>query len=146
MGSRGLGQAEVVSQFYQLAKMDAVATTRGAWLTLEDILGQRCPRCRLGTMFHRSIFRGWPKMHLRCPVCDLLFAREPGYFLGAMYISYAVGLGMVAVFSVAVWAVTAWALTKDVIVAVVLFLPMAPAITLLSRVLWIYLDQTVDPE
>lgn len=85
-------------------------------------------------------------MHLRCPVCDLLFAREPGYFLGAMYISYAVGLGMVAVFSVAVWAITAWALTKDVIAAVVLFLPMAPAITLLSRVLWIYLDQTVDPE
>ena len=85
-------------------------------------------------------------MHLRCPVCELLFDREPGYFLGAMYISYGVGLGIVAVFSVAVWAITAWALTKDVIVAVVLFLPLAPTITLFSRVLWIYLDQTVDPE
>jgi len=97
-------------------------------------------------MFHRSIFRGWPKMHLRCPVCDLLFDREPGYFLGAMYISYSVGLGMVTAFSLAVWAVTAWGLTKAVIAAVVLFLPLAPAITLLSRVLWIYLDQAVDPE
>ena len=126
--------------------MDAVPMSRGAWLTLKDMLGQRCPRCRLGRMFHHSIFRGWPKMHSRCPVCGLLFDREPGYFLGAMYISYIVGLGMVAVLSVAVWAVTAWGLTKDVIVAVVLFLPLAPVITLFSRVLWIYLDQTVDPE
>ena len=123
-----------------------MATRRRAWLTLKDILEQRCPRCRLGRMFHRSIFRGWPKMHLRCPVCDLLFDREPGYFLGAMYISYSVGLGMVTAFSLAVWAVTAWGLTKAVIAAVVLFLPLAPAITLLSRVLWIYLDQAVDPE
>jgi uncharacterized protein (DUF983 family) len=97
-------------------------------------------------MFHHSIFRGWPKMHLRCPACGLLFDREPGYFLGAMYISYIVGLAMVAVLSVAVWAVTAWGLTKDVIVALILFLPLAPVITLFSRVLWIYLDQTVDPE
>jgi len=85
-------------------------------------------------------------MHLRCPVCDLLFDREPGYFLGAMYISYAVGMGVVAVLSAVVWAVTGWGLTRDVIVALVLFLPLVPAITLLSRVLWIYLDQTVDPE
>jgi hypothetical protein len=63
-----------------------------------------------------------------------------------MYISYIVGLAMVAVLSVAVWAVTAWGLTKDVIVALILFLPLAPVITLFSRVLWIYLDQTVDPE
>ena len=123
-----------------------MATSRGAWLTLKDMLGQRCPRCRLGTMFHHSIFRGWPKMHLRCPVCGLLFAREPGYFLGAMYISYIVGMGIVSVFAVLVWGITAWGFTKDVLVAVVLFLPLAPALTLFSRVLWVYLDQTVDPE
>lgn len=126
--------------------MNVVTTGRGVWRTLQDILGQRCPRCRLGTMFHRSIFRSWPRMHLRCPVCDLLFDREPGYFLGAMYISYAVGLGIVTVFGLVVWAITAWPLTKDAIAAVVLFLPLAPTLTLFSRVLWIYLDQTVDPE
>lgn len=127
-------------------RIDAVPTRRSPWLTLRDILGQRCPRCRLGKMFHHSIFRGLPKMYLRCPVCGLLFDREPGYFLGAMYISYVIGLGMVAVLSALVWTVTAWGLARDVIVAVVLFLPLAPAITLFSRVLWIYLDQTVDPE
>ena len=41
---------------------------------------------------------------------------------------------------------TGWWITKDTIWAVVLFIPLAPTITLLARVLWIYLDQTIDPE
>ena len=121
-------------------------TTKGIWPTMKDMLGQRCPRCRLGTMFPHSIFRGWPKMYEKCPVCGLLFAREPGYFLGAMYISYIVGLGLIALLALLVWGITRRGFTKDVIAAVVLFLPLAPSTTLLSRVLWIYLDQTVDPE
>jgi hypothetical protein len=84
-------------------------------------------------------------MFERCPVCHLLYAREPGYFLGAMYISYGLGLPVIALFAALLWAVTGWWLTKDVIWAVVLFLPLAPAITFLSRVLWIYLDQKFDP-
>jgi len=31
-------------------------------------------------------------------------------------------------------------------VAVLLFLPTVPALTHLSRVLWIYFDQTIDPD
>ena len=39
-----------------------------------------------------------------------------------------------------------WGITKIILWAGVLFLPFAPTITLFSRVLWIYLDQTVDPD
>ncbi len=97
-------------------------------------------------MFHYSIFRGIPKMYVHCPVCDLKFEREPGYFLGAMYISYVLGVMTIALFAVLIWAATRWWITRDTIWAVVLFLPVAPAITLLSRVLWIYLDWAVDPD
>jgi uncharacterized protein (DUF983 family) len=113
---------------------------------VEDILRQRCPRCRTGSIFRYSIFRGFPKMHDRCPVCDLRFDREPGYFLGAMYVSYGMGIVIVALFAALLWSVTGWWITKDTIWAVVLFLPFAPTITLFARVLWIYLDQTIDPE
>ncbi|MFZ0417676.1 MAG: DUF983 domain-containing protein [Candidatus Sulfotelmatobacter sp.] len=114
--------------------------------TVRDILYQRCPRCREGNIFRYSIFRGFPKMHERCPVCDLKFEREPGYFLGAMYVSYALGLVTVTIFAALLWWATGWWITTDTIWAVVLFLPFAPTITLFARVLWIYLDQTVDPE
>jgi uncharacterized protein (DUF983 family) len=114
--------------------------------TVQSILRQRCPRCRTGTIFRYSIFRGFPKMHDRCPACDLKFDREPGYFLGAMYVSYALGIVIVALFAALLWWLTGWWITKDTIWAVVLFLPLAPTITLFARVLWIYLDQTIDPE
>jgi uncharacterized protein (DUF983 family) len=117
----------------------------GVISTLNDILHQRCPRCRVGKIFHHSIFLGFPKMHERCSVCHLRYEREPGYFLGAMYISYGLGLPVVALFALLIWAATGWWITKDVILAVFLFLPLAPAITFLSRVLWIYLDQKFDP-
>jgi uncharacterized protein (DUF983 family) len=117
----------------------------GVISTFNDILHQRCPRCRVGKIFHHSIFLGFPKMQEECSVCHLRYEREPGYFLGAMYISYGLGLPVVALFAFLIWAATGWWITKDVIWAVVLFLPLAPAITFLSRVLWIYLDQKFDP-
>ncbi len=100
----------------------------------------------MGRMFRYSIWRGVPKMFERCPVCDLRFEREPGYFLGAMYVSFVLGLVVVAGIAVALWVATGWGFTKVTTWAVVLFLPLAPAITLFARVLWIYLDQTVDPD
>jgi hypothetical protein len=85
-------------------------------------------------------------MNDRCLTCGLLFSREPGYFLGAMYISYGLALALFFVFGAILWALTHWRLDKIAILAVVLTLPFAPMLTFLSRVLWIYLDQTIDPE
>jgi uncharacterized protein (DUF983 family) len=110
------------------------------------ILHQRCPRCRAGRIFRGSIFRGFPKMYERCEVCDLKFEREAGYFLGAMYVSYGLALGTIAVIAALLWSVTSWSIVKVIAWACVLFLPLAPWLTLLARVLWIYLDQTLDPE
>ena len=62
----------------------SAGVTRRLWEGLRAILRQRCPRCRRGRMF-----RGRLTMNDPCPVCGLVFQREEGYFLGAMYVSYA---------------------------------------------------------
>jgi hypothetical protein len=85
-------------------------------------------------------------MHERCPVCGLKFEREEGYFLGAMYISYGLALIIISVFTVLLWFVTRLSIVKDVLWSVALFLPLAPAVTLFARMLWIYLDQAIDPD
>ena len=110
------------------------------------IFRQLCPRCRSGHIFRSSIYFGFPKMHERCPVCDLQFQRESGYFLGAMYISYGLALIVILALAVVLWFLTHWRLDKLTIWAIILFLPLAPSLTLLARVLWIYLDQAIDPE
>jgi uncharacterized protein (DUF983 family) len=114
--------------------------------TISAILRQMCPGCRTGKIFCSSIFVGFPKMHERCPVCGLKFEREAGYFLGAMYISYGLALFCIVCIAILLWSYTRWSFQKTILWALLLFLPLAPPLTLLSRVLWIYLDQAIDPE
>ena len=60
---------------------------------------QRCPRCLQGQVF-ATLFR----MHEQCPVCGLRFEREPGYFTGAMYLSY----GVAIIVTSPVWLTMVW--------------------------------------
>jgi len=85
-------------------------------------------------------------MHERCPVCNLRFEREDGYFLGAMYIGYGLGIGVIAVLAALVWEILRWPLMKSVWTGILLFIPFVPVLTWMARVLWIYLDQAVDPD
>jgi uncharacterized protein (DUF983 family) len=110
------------------------------------IYHQLCPRCRTGRIFSTSIFRIFPKMHERCPVCGLKFEREQGYFLGAMYFSYAIGCVAISLLALLVWMVLGWDLPGCVAAGFLLFLPAASVVTFFSRVLWIYLDQSLDPD
>lgn len=99
----------------------------------------------MGRIFPASVFR-FPKMRDRCSICGLKFEREEGYFLGAMYISYALALCLILCFAFLLRFLTDWPIVKVVIASVVLFLPFAPVLSLIARVLWIYADQAIDPD
>lgn len=43
----------------------------------------RCPRCGEG-----PLFRGAFRMHETCPHCGFSYAREPGFYLGSIYLNY----------------------------------------------------------
>ena len=68
-------------------------------MRLGALVKQRCPRCLQG-----PVFAGLFHMHAQCPVCGLSFEREPGYFTGALYLSY--GLGILT--TAPVWLPMAW--------------------------------------
>ena len=106
---------------------------------LLSILRLRCPRCATGPIF-ASLFR----MNPRCPVCSLEFEREQGYFVGAMYFSYALALAAVLPLIVAMLILGFGA--GAIYLASLLFLvALAPFVFRYSRVLWIHLDQVIDP-
>jgi hypothetical protein len=86
-------------------------------------------------------------MHVRCPSCGLKYQRDSGYFTGAMYFSYALGIPIIAALTLVVYLVRpGWHLWQDVLVAWLLFLPLVPAVFRYSRVLWIHLDRFLDPD
>lgn len=43
----------------------------------------RCPRCGIG-----PLFRGAFSMHDACPHCGFSYLREPGFYLGSIYLNY----------------------------------------------------------
>lgn len=56
---------------------------------LSNILQEKCPNCGQSHVFEKKTgFFELPKMKERCDSCNYYFDREPGYFIGAMYISY----------------------------------------------------------
>ena len=66
---------------------------------LLDIINEKCPKCAQGFVFTRtSSLIKLPVMHYKCENCAYIFEREPGYYLGAMYISYGLSVlqGIVA--------------------------------------------------
>jgi hypothetical protein len=81
-----------------------------------------------------------------CPACGLLFEREEGYFLGAMYISLAESVALVsALFFTATALLPNWDSYVVALLTTVLYLPLTPTVFRSSRVLWIYLDRLLDP-
>ena len=59
------------------------------------VLLQKCPRCRKGDMFINKnpyAFSDLGKMPKKCPVCGLNLEPEAGFYYGAMYLSYALGV------------------------------------------------------
>jgi hypothetical protein len=86
-------------------------------------------------------------MNERCPACGLKFEREPGYFLGAMYVSYALGIPIIGGLTLGLWYfwLRDWDLQWALFPALLLFLPLVPLLFRTARVVWIHLDRTISP-
>lgn len=57
------------------------------------ILQEKCPQCGQSDVFKKNAkLFAVPEMNIRCKHCNYSFDREPGYFIGAMYISYGIAV------------------------------------------------------
>jgi uncharacterized protein (DUF983 family) len=113
----------------------------GFWPRLIAFFRQRCPRCCRG-----KIFGGFFRMNDPCPVCGMVFQREEGYFLGAMYVSYLIGTILAGLFY---WAVWTWnpniGPTAFMILFFLVYLPLTPFVWRYSRTGWIHFERLFCP-
>jgi uncharacterized protein (DUF983 family) len=65
-------------------EMSSPATPSAATL-IRRALTRRCPVCGRGAIFHSHF-----QMNRECPSCHVIFWKDPGESLGAMYVDYAV--------------------------------------------------------
>lgn len=77
-------------------------------------------------------------MHEHCPCCNLRYSVEPGFFIGAMYVSYAAVVALNIVIGFGLYLLVdppVWIYAISVGIAVIALLP---AIFRSSRVLFLY--------
>ncbi|MFY9556473.1 MAG: DUF983 domain-containing protein [Blastocatellia bacterium] len=103
-------------------------------------LNLRCPACGLGALY-QSFF----KMHDQCDYCGLIYTREQGYFVGAIYLNVVATESLIfATYLSLIVAVGA----ADPIVYTVLFV-LAFTLPVLfnrhARSLWLSVDYLLDP-
>ncbi|MBL6658461.1 MAG: DUF983 domain-containing protein [Flavobacteriales bacterium] len=63
---------------------------------LFSILKFKCPNCHEGEFFisHPYDLKKIGDLHNECSECHLKFSKEPGFYFGAMYVSYGLGIAI----------------------------------------------------
>jgi hypothetical protein len=116
---------------------------------LKSITGFKCPRCLKGDFFvsHPYKIKTSGFTLENCSHCGEKFLKEPGYFYGAMYVSYAfaVMLFCTVYVSYLLWfpEVSVW--WPIGIIGVASFI-LAPFFNALSKIVWINFFVKFDPK
>ena len=107
----------------------------------------RCPQCREGKMFKYPFWRvdKFSEMHDNCPICGLRFEVEPGFWFGAMFISYANTVGLLVVLGVSIFYIfNDPPMLYYIIPVTILSLITVPFNFRISRIVYIYLFGFVE--
>ncbi|WP_313807898.1 DUF983 domain-containing protein [Flavobacterium sp.] len=108
---------------------------------LVNILGEKCPKCGIGKVFadKGNIFLlRLPKMNHDCSHCHHKFEKEPGYFFGSMFVSYAVTVAeMIVFFLIANQFIDSY--VTIVVLIGILAIVLSTFNFRLSRMIWIYM-------
>lgn len=99
----------------------------------------RCPHC-----FRGAIFAGLWRMHSHCPVCDIRYERETGYFMNAIFFGYIFGFLVILPLNVVLYLIEAPLIWFGIGTLATLTL-LSPLIFRYSRAMWMHLDEMLDP-
>lgn len=113
----------------------------GFWRRVGRALRLRCPRCGCG-----ALFDGWFQMPVKCAECGLDLRREPGFYLGSIYVNY--GLTAFVVTVTYVWAMaTGRGQSRELFWGMLAFCLLFPLwFFRYARSLWLGMDQYWDPD
>lgn len=113
---------------------------------INSVFALHCPRCRTGNLFLKPLtFRSAYAMHDACTHCHQKYEPEPGFYYGAMFISY-IFSGMLWL-SIVLTLVFAFHWSVEAAMALVIALALISHVYFyrLSRSIWIHMIVKYDP-
>ena len=116
---------------------------------LYGIFKAKCPRCHRGEFFkyrHTYHLSKITKIHDNCPKCNLRYMLEPSFFYGAMYVNYAITVGLSILVFLISKLIFEGSLLHSFIAIIFSLLLLTPVNLRLSRIIWIHLFVQYEKE
>lgn len=113
---------------------------------VSSIWNYKCPRCRKGDVYIKPLDIKQPlNMHEHCSTCNLNFHPEPGYFYGAMFISY-IWTGFLCLFITGgLMLGFGWSANGAMGMLIFIMAIMYLFVLRVSRIMYLHLDVKYDP-
>jgi uncharacterized protein (DUF983 family) len=107
---------------------------------IKSLFKYKCPNCEKGNVYQEKKYLSFGKMNENCPKCKHTFEREPGFFFGAMYVSYALSIAL----SIGIYVTTQLffeGLSLPFIIGLItlFYILLMPINFKMSRMVWMYL-------
>jgi len=115
---------------------------------LYSIFQNKCPRCHQGQFFKTNNsfnIRQFDKMNDHCEVCDEPFEREPGFYIGGMYGSYALYTALIASVFIGFVVIMKTEISYVLAVLIPILILSQPVFFRWGRLLWINIFVKYDP-
>jgi uncharacterized protein (DUF983 family) len=106
---------------------------------LFSILKRKCPHCQEGDFFVSSSydFKHMGAVNEKCRECGESFSKEPGFYYGAMYVSYALGVAVfVAVFMLTYLLYPNPGALEYILLIGLVMVVLGPYLYSLSKIIW----------
>ena len=108
---------------------------------LEALIQGRCPRCREGKIFAypATNLTRFNKMNDECPSCHVRLEPEPGFYQGAMYVSYAFTVAFLVIISIILYLLGDFSEWTYIAIIIGVMIVLAPLNYRYSRIIFLYL-------
>lgn len=110
--------------------------------SVEALMQGKCPVCRKGNIFTYPVTKitKFNVMNNECPHCGVRLQPEPGFYQGAMYVSYGFTVALIVVISGILYYLAGnpseWTYIYLIIAFIILFAPLNYRY---SRIIYLYL-------
>ncbi len=110
---------------------------KGTWKY--SVTHSKCPRCNEGDLWvnPKTYSKHFDKMHPNCSHCNLVYDMEQGFWYGAMYISYAMGVAITVAVFVALSVLTDLSIFAKSGIATLFLIALVPVMFRFSRNIWL---------
>jgi len=105
---------------------------------IKSIISHKCPKCENGDVYEKGNLFSFGKMNETCPSCNYKFEIEPGFFYGAMYVTYGLTIGE----AIATYVISQFFIESVYTLIALIFcslIILAPINFKFSRVIWMYI-------